>query len=84
MWFHRYTTYNSSADEGQYSPEKDTNSTVISSLHSGNSNRNLNLCTEIDTIIFDSNFQGTNLISPLEISNDTVGEIAVEGIVMDA
>ena len=81
--FHRYTTYNSSADEGQLSPERDTNSTVTPSLYSGNFNRNLNICTNIDTIIFDSNLQSTALISPLTISNGTVEEISEDGIVMD-
>ena len=81
--FHRYTTYNSSADEGQFSPERDTVSTVVSPLYSGNFNGNLNICTNIDTIIFDSNSQSTALISPLTISNDIVEVISEEGIVMD-
>ena len=81
--FHRYTTYNSSADEGQFSPERDTSSTVTPSLYSGKFNRKLNICTNIDTIIFDSNLQSTALISPLTISNGTVEEISEEGIVMD-
>ena len=82
--FHRYTTYNSSADEGQTSPERDAETTVISSLYSSPPNRNLNICTEINNISFDTNSQSTAFqISPLADSNSIAENITNDGIVMD-
>ena len=82
------SAYNSSTDEGQTSPERDTETTVISSLHFNtfkqNLNRNLNICTDINTITFYSNSQSTALISPLEVLDSIVVGMTNDSKVMDA